>query len=86
MSARSKIESGFEFFARGVLRWRWPAIVILIAVTIGLGSLVPQVRTDNSQESFLKKDDPARAGYDRFKEQFGADERIHILFRPESPL
>ena len=84
MSARSKIESGFEFFARGVLRW--PAIVILVAVTIGLRSLVPQVRTDDSQESFLEKSDPARAGYDRFKEQFGADERIHILFRPESPL
>ena len=80
MSIRSRIENGFERFARGILRFRWIAILVLLAITFAMGSLVPQVRTDNSQESFLKPSDPARVAYDRFKEQFGGDDLIHVLF------
>ena len=80
MPLRSRIENGFEQFARTILRFRGLAILVLLAVTFAMGSLVPQVRTDNSPESFLKKSDRARVAYDRFKEQFGGDDFIHVLF------
>ena len=62
------------------MKARGPSRASSVAVTFAMGSLVPQVRTDNSPESFLKKSDRARVAYDRFKEQFGGDDFFHVLF------
>ncbi len=81
-SKRSRIEAGFEEFARLVISHRWLVIVVMAALTIGLGSQLPNLRVDNSDESFLRDDDPARVAYDAFREQFGRGGVVSIVFQP----
>lgn len=82
MTIRQRIEREFARFGRMLLRFRWAAILLFVAASLGLGSQLPKLRVDNSDESFLRRDDPARISYDRFKEQFGKDTRIYVIFRP----
>ena len=79
---RARVEAAFERFARGVIRWRWLAIAATAAATLALGSLLPDLRVDNSDESFLRPDAPARVAYDAFQEQFGREDRLMVLFEP----
>ena len=76
------IESAFEAWGRQVVRWRWFVAVGTLAMTTALALQIPGLRSDNSAESFLLPDDPARIEYDRFREQFGQDDQIVVLIRP----
>ncbi|MDH3214578.1 MAG: MMPL family transporter, partial [Myxococcales bacterium] len=42
----------------------------------------PRLTVDNSTESFLRPNDSARVDYDRFRAQFGQDERLIVAIRP----
>ncbi|MCP5043119.1 MAG: hypothetical protein GY944_19005, partial [bacterium] len=67
----ARIESGFERFARLIIRARWPVIAGMRAITRAVGSLIPQLSVDNSDEAGLKDDDPARVRFDDFQKRFG---------------
>jgi predicted RND superfamily exporter protein len=82
VTVRGRIEGGFAAWARLVIRGRWVAIAVMLALTGSLGSLVPQARVDNSDESFLKPDDPERLRYDWYKERFGREDDINIVLHP----
>ncbi len=84
MTVRARIEAGFAVWARLVIRRRWVVIAVMLAFTGALGSRVPEARVDNSDESFLKPDDPARLRYDEYKEQFGREDDINIVLHPSS--
>ncbi len=78
----ARIEGGFERFARLIIRARWPVIAGMLAITLAFGSLIPQLRVDNSDESFLRDDDPARVRFDDFQKRFGREDTISIVFQP----
>jgi predicted RND superfamily exporter protein len=75
---RAAIEKACERWGRFVVRQRWAALLATIAVTGGLLAQLPRLVVDNSTESFLKSDDPAVVRYNRFREQFGRDDKILI--------
>ncbi len=82
MNARDRIELGFSAWGRWVYRHAFLAIAGVLLV---VGALLPQMRhfrLETSSESFLRKDDPHRVTYDRFREQFGRDEMILVLIQP----
>jgi len=81
-NVRGRIEVAFASWGRFVFRWRWPAIVATGLVTLALGSLIPQLEVDNSEEAFLHGDDPERIRYDRFRNQFDRDDRILVVVHP----
>ena len=54
---------------------------MLMLSAIGI-SQVPNLRADNSTESFLREDDPARMDYDAFRDRFGQDEQMVIAVVP----
>ena len=69
----------------------WGRLVARMPVWVLLGSLcataVPAawiggVRFDNSTQSFLHREDPARLAYEAFRQQFGQDEFALIAVRP----
>ena len=76
--AHDAIESAFATWGRFAVRWRWPVVVATLAVSAVLGLQAPNVRSDNSAESFLRPNDPARVGYDRFRAQFGQDDHVFV--------
>ncbi len=82
MTLRGRIESAFEAFGWWVIRWRWPAILFCLALSLGLISGLQHFRIDNSDEAFLAKDDPERVRYEAFKRQYDTDDRIMVIVRP----
>jgi predicted RND superfamily exporter protein len=82
MTVRARIEAAFASWGRLVVRRRWLAILAILALSIGFVSSLPRLEVDNSFESFLLEDDPARRGYDRFREQFGRDDRLLLIIHP----
>jgi predicted RND superfamily exporter protein len=64
------------------VRRKWLAIVVISALSIGFVYSLPRLAIDNSFESFLLADDPARGRYDRFREQFGREDRLALLIGP----
>ena len=81
MTLRGRIESAFEAFGWWVIRWRWPAILFCLALSLGLISGLQHFRIDNSDEAFLAKDDPERVRYEAFKRQYDTDDRIMVTPR-----
>ncbi len=77
-----RIESTFEAWGHFVVRWRRSVTVLMLMLSaIGI-SQVPNLRADNSTESFLREDDPARMDYDAFRDRFGQDEQMVIAVVP----
>jgi predicted RND superfamily exporter protein len=83
VSLRAWLESSFENWGHVSARHRWPIIVSMVALALGLGSQIPRLEIDTSTASFLRSDDPARIVYSRFLDQFGNDQRIVIALSPQ---
>lgn len=81
-SLHDRIDAGYGAGGRWLVRRRWLVLGLAIVGTAPLAFRLPNLRSDNSPESFLRADDPARVGYDRFREQFGQDDRIVFAVRP----
>jgi predicted RND superfamily exporter protein len=81
-TVRGRIETAFASWGHFIVRWRWQAIAAIGIVTLALGSSLPQLEVDNSPEAFLRRDDPERVRYDRFRKQFDGDDRILVVVHP----
>ncbi|MEM9173817.1 MAG: MMPL family transporter [Myxococcota bacterium] len=75
---RAAVEAGFARWGRIVVRHRWLALVLSVAMTGWLVSHLPQLEIDNSTESFLTTDAPNVVLYNAFREQFGRDDKIVV--------
>lgn len=82
MTVRARMEAGFTSWGHFVVRRRWLAILVILALSIGFASALPRLEIDNSFESFLLEDDPERHRYDRFREQFGREDPLFLIIRP----
>ena len=82
MTLRGRIEAAFGRWGYWIIRWRWPAVLATLGLTLGLGAYLPQLRVDNSGEAMLRADDPARLLYNEFRDQFGRDESVIIILEP----
>ena len=56
-------------------------LVVILAFPI---SHVPQIKMDTSTEGFMHEDDPVLITYNKFRYQFGRDERVLIAIRNEN--
>jgi len=57
------------------------AVVILLAFPL---SHVPQIKMDTSTEGFMHPEDPVLITYNKFREQFGRDERVAIAIKSDN--
>jgi predicted RND superfamily exporter protein len=80
---RDRIEAGFVSWGHFACRHPKTLVVLMLALTAGLGSGLPTLETDNSTEAFLHADDPIRRVYDDFRRRYGRDERISIAAEGE---
>ena len=78
LTPRQRIDAGFAAWGRFVVRQRRLVLMLATLATVALGSLIPELRFDNSTESFLHPDDPARTAYEEFRAQFDRDDRIVV--------
>ena len=54
-------------------------ILFILLVSIFFISNIPKITIDTSTEGFLHKEDPVLVRYEKFKEQFGQDEKIMVV-------
>ncbi|MDQ7073990.1 MAG: MMPL family transporter [Gammaproteobacteria bacterium] len=67
---------GYRIFQNRVL-FLVPMVVLLALLISGL----PKLSIDTSTEGFLHKSDPARVSYNRFRDQFGRDEKMVVAVK-----
>jgi len=74
-----RVERGFSDWGYFIHRRRWWVLLATVAITACLVSWLPELTADNSTESFLRPNDPARIHYDAMREQFGQDEQMVVV-------
>lgn len=79
---RQRIEDALGAWAHGVTRFRWPVLGGMLLVTLYLASFIPSLEIKMASEDFLFEDDPVRARYDAFKEEFGQDQIATLAITP----
>ena len=81
---RARIEAAFERWARFAVRRPWLVLVACLAATLPLAAPLSTLGFDSSVDSFLRPDNPIRAQYDRFRDEFGLDTRITLAIEGDS--
>lgn len=84
MNLRAGFGAAFERWARVVCKQRWTIIVVMVLLSVALGSQIGRIEVDTSFEGYLPKNDPTLVTYGKFREQFGTEERIVIAIKPEN--
>jgi len=79
---RSRIEKGFERFARRIYHNRIKMIIVILLLMGAIISQIPKITVDTSMEGFLHADDPAMLAYNAFRDQFGRDEVVIVALQP----
>ncbi|MCP4602658.1 MAG: MMPL family transporter [Proteobacteria bacterium] len=70
----------FRIFAGFVLRFRWPLLLLTLAITGFMGrALATHLRVDTSNEAFLAPDDESMVLLNELRENFGSDSVFQVL-------
>ena len=81
MAWKKKTEKKFELFSDLIFENKFKVIFIVLAILIAMASNMRYLHVDTSTEGFLHKQDPLRIEYDKFRKQFGRDEKILIAIQ-----
>ena len=81
---RKKIELWFESFSLFLCHYRWWTLAVMLGLAGGLGSQLPRITFDTSNEGFLHDTDPTLVTYNEFRRQFGRDDLIIIAIESEN--
>jgi len=79
MNWRTKTESKLETIGERIVNNPIKIIFLMLILSFSLISNLPKITIDTSTEGFLHADDPALVRYEKFKEQFGQDEKIMVV-------
>ena len=75
MSWKTKVEHKFEHLSDFIFDNRLKVIFVVLAIVVALASNMKNLTVDTSTEGFLHKEDPLRIEYNKFRDQFGRDEK-----------
>ena len=81
MSWKEKVDKKFEKISDFIYDNRLKVIFIVFALVIALATNMKNLTVDTSTEGFLHKSDPLRIAYDKFRDQFGRDEKVLIAIQ-----
>ena len=79
-----KLNTAFAEIAVWSYRKRWLVLLACISVLAGALYLAQSVRSDNSFEAFFDESDPTYSAYNTYRENFGSDEIIYIMYDASS--
>jgi uncharacterized protein len=72
----------FETIPNRLLKYKWLVWLILIAVTVFLSFGIVRTKFDMTLEGWFADDDPIKMALDAFKEDFGSDDGVYIVYKP----
>ncbi len=83
---RSTTEAGFGRWGAICHDHPWRVILFLLGILALLSLSLPDLRTDMSNEGYLRADDPARLNLQWFQREFGRDDRIVVVVGTDAPV
>ena len=84
MNWKTKVEKKFEHFSDFVFNNRIKVILFVVLIIVAFVSQIKNLTVDTSTEGFLHENDKMRIQYDKFKKQFGNDDRILIAIKTKN--
>ena len=84
MAWKKKVEHKFEHISDFIYDNRIKVILAVFALVIVFASQMKHLSVDTSTEGFLHETDPLRIEYDKFKDQFGRDEKVLIAIQSDN--
>ncbi|MDX1452801.1 MAG: MMPL family transporter, partial [Oleiphilaceae bacterium] len=82
-SLHTRFNAFFEQAPGICLRWRWPVLLLFVLLTVWLTyGMVARFTMEMSLESWFKDEDPAKLSLDRFRQVFGSDDGLYIVYAP----
>lgn len=79
---RMRLEAMFTAYGTLVCRYRYLAVLLILAMAIAMASGLRHISIDTSTESFLHPDDEVLVRYEEYRDQFGRDDIIVIAIQP----
>lgn len=74
-----------DFFSRApkrLLRAKWLILLAILLISVFMmAGIVKQTSFDMSMEGFLNQEDPAIKALNNFREQFGSDDSVYLVYR-----
>ncbi len=83
MGWKRKVEHKFEHISDFIFDNRIKVIFVILAIVVSLASQMKHLTVDTTTEGFLHKTDPLRVDYDKFRDQFGRDEKVIIAIQSD---
>ena len=84
MNWRTRSESRLEKMGKTITKHPKKIILLILLLSIAIISNLPKITIDTSTEGFLHANDPALIRYEKFKEQFGQDEKILVVVQAKN--
>lgn len=83
MNWRTKSESRLEKMGESITQNPKKIIIFMLLLSVIIISNITKITIDTSTEGFLHESDPALIRYEKFKEQFGQDEKILVVIQTD---
>ncbi len=78
-----KLTHMFEATPATLRPWRWVIIGFYLVSTIFMGyGMSEKLKMDITIESWFEKGDPAKVALDTFRQEFGSDDGLYVVYRP----
>ncbi len=78
------IESFFASQTRAIIKFRFPVLLIVLAITFAIASQMRHLTIDTSNEGLLRPDDPIILTYNDFRDQFGRDDLLLLAIESDT--
>ncbi len=78
------VEEKLEIFSDFIFENKFKVFIFIALITIALATQIKNITFDTSTEGFLKKDDSYRIAYDKFRDQFGREEKALIIIKTDN--
>ncbi|MBW1871077.1 MAG: RND family transporter, partial [Deltaproteobacteria bacterium] len=75
-----------DSFAKFVVRFRWPVIIIFVGITAALASQIPKTEVDPEMKSQLPDDMRARVNLAKIEKIFGGTDMVMLIMTAEDVL
>jgi len=69
-----------------IIKYRWVIISVSVALAIGLGVLLPTIKTDPEIRNFVPRSMPSRISTDSIEKDFGVQDMIMVLLKDSTIL
>ena len=83
VSPDRRFEVAFGRLCERLVARRWWVLIIAALLTAGFGAAATTLTTNTSNEYFFREGDPFIERYSEFKETFGSDEFVYVLFNAD---